>query len=438
VKNEITKVSLASKEYPRVLVLAQNKIQPYTGGGVVLSNLFGEFENNKVMFLHRDLVYDTRSGFNEYRLEGKWLRPVWMTMFGSLVRYLFYLFRAPKKAKLMDFKALLAQSGWFRYPDELDQQIRDFGPEILYAWVSDRLWAETVQKTVLRYQIPYVVHFMDNHIGLEPITPLEKALYPEFLSSLSGVASKAKALYTITNSMGQYYQSLWNRPYEVFHGVIDVAQWPFPSSSQDKETDLDEGFRMVFTGSVEQGQLIGLEDIAQALDTLRREGRLVTLVLYLTESYANRVKPVLGRYECVIIKPHPDFPVLREVLVDADAMVLAYGFNDWVQRYYKYSFATKVVPYMLSGRPILTYGPQGIEPIDYAVKGGWSLVVTESWSQGKDNALINAIKQLMDDSDLRVTLGRSAWMMGRAEHDLRENADRFRISLMKKISDSRS
>ena len=43
---------------PRVLVLAQNKIQPFTGGGVLLSNLFGDFESQNLLFVHRDKNYE--------------------------------------------------------------------------------------------------------------------------------------------------------------------------------------------------------------------------------------------------------------------------------------------------------------------------------------------------------------------------------------------
>ena len=65
----------ARRDFPRVLVLAQNRIQPYTGGGVVLSNLFGEFPAEKLIFLHRDIDYDFEIPYPEERLRAFIVRP---------------------------------------------------------------------------------------------------------------------------------------------------------------------------------------------------------------------------------------------------------------------------------------------------------------------------------------------------------------------------
>ena len=54
--------------FPKVLILAQNKMQPFTGGGVVLSNLFDQFPADHLMFLHRDQDYDYRTPYTEHRL----------------------------------------------------------------------------------------------------------------------------------------------------------------------------------------------------------------------------------------------------------------------------------------------------------------------------------------------------------------------------------
>ena len=323
-------------------------------------------------------------------------------------------------------------------PRSLDRQIRNFEPHILYAWVADRLWAETVRETARRYQLPYVIHFMDSHVGLEASIPVEKALYPSFLSSLSDVVRDAEALYTISDSMGQAYKTQWNRPYEVFHGVIESRQWPWPNIAPEKpvqnSVEQESSFSLVFTGSVEQGQMIGLKEVATAVDELLDEGVSIRLVLYLTGAYAERVRAVLGKYRCLEIKAHPDFASLRKELATADALILAYGFDQFTRLYYKYSFATKIVPYMMSGRPILVYGPQGIEPVEYALRGDWSLCVTTGRQADEGRALKDGIRELMDDPERRKFLACSAWKAGAAEHDQALNADRFRASLLAKSS----
>lgn len=424
--------------FPKVLILAQNKMQPFTGGGVVLSNLFDQFPADHLMFLHRDQDYDYQTPYTDHRLIPLWLRPSPITFLRHLGRWVRAGMRQPGRLRMVDLVRLLVQSCRFVYPRSLDRQIRNFEPHILYAWVADRLWAETVRETAQRYQLPYVIHFMDSHVGLEASIPVEKALYPSFLSSLSDVVRDAEALYTISDSMGQAYKTQWDRPYEVFHGVIESRQWPWPNIAPEKPVqnsdEQESSFNLVFTGSVEQGQMIGLKEVATAVDELLEEGVSIRLVLYLTGAYAERVRAVLGKYRCLEIKAHPDFASLRKELATADALILAYGFDQFTRLYYKYSFATKIVPYMMSGRPILVYGPQGIEPVEYALRGDWSLCVTTGRQADEGRALKDGIRELMDDPERRKFLARSAWKAGAAEHDQAENADRFRASLLAKSS----
>jgi hypothetical protein len=106
-------------------------------------------------------------------------------------------------------------------------------------------------------------------------------------------------------------------------------------------------------------------------------------------------------------------------------LVLAYGFEKSCVEYYRYSFATKVVPYMLSGRCILAYGPPSIEPIAYVKRGGWAEVVSK---QGIEE-LERSIEALMDSPDKCQRLARSAYEAGFEEHDLEENAGRFLVAM---------
>ena len=124
----------------------------------------------------------------------------------------------------------------------------------------------------------------------------------------------------------------------------------------------------------------------------------------------------------VEIRPHPPAEGLRAALTHADALILAYGFDPRTIEYYRYSFPTKLVPYMLSGTPILAYGPASIAPIDYVVKGGWARVVTTK----SPEALGAALRDLMRSPDDRLRCGRLAHLAACREHDQSIVAARFR------------
>jgi glycosyltransferase involved in cell wall biosynthesis len=145
-------------------------------------------------------------------------------------------------------------------------------------------------------------------------------------------------------------------------------------------------------------------------------------VLYITEDYRRRVQGYFTALKGVEIRPHPPAEGLRAALALADALILAYGFDPRTIEYYRYSFPTKLVPYMLSGTPIVAYGPAAIAPIDEAVKGGWASVLTTKSS----DALATELRGLMGNPGDRLRLGRLAHAAACREHDQSIVAARFR------------
>ena len=411
-------------KYPKTLILCQNKINQYTGGGIVLSNLFGSADADRLMFFHRDINYDHESQYDEHKLIWKWLRPRFIILVELFFRWVCAgLFRF-KRIRMSDIRKIVLQSCYFKIPSDLERQVRDFKPDIIYAWGGDILWVSTISKMAKWLNLPCVIHFMDNHVGVVPKSAIELALLPVFQRELSNTIATTNTIYTISDSMGRAYKKIWHKPYEVFHGVIDATQWPFPESSKKNKP-----FTIAFTGSVEHGQLVGLIDVAKTLEMMIEKGIEIRLVLYLTEKYMDIARPVLGGYRCVEFKPHPDFSMLRNELLKNDLCILAFGFDAQTINYFRYSFSTKIVPYMMSGRAIIVYGPEEIEPVRYAIAGGWAEVINKN---DKD-LLALRINELINDDVKRERLAKLAWQAGGLEHDLHANSIRFSQSLYRNM-----
>jgi len=68
------------------------------------------------------------------------------------------------------------------------------------------------------------------------------------------------------------------------------------------------------------------------------------------------------------------------------------------------SMPTKVPSYLVSGTPVLVYGPPGVAQVEYARTAGWGFVV-----DGRDvEALADAIRRLATDGALRQRLSAAA------------------------------
>lgn len=411
-----------TRTLPRVLLLTQNKIQPFSGGGIVLSTLFRHFPADHLMIFHRDQPYASQSRCEEHRMIWSWLRLDLRLLCGQLFRWLTETLRRPSQSRLRDLTALVPASSYFKFPRHIERRVGDFRPDIIYAWAADSLWSRTVEEVARRYRLPYVIHFMDNQFEAVPVTNLQRALAPAFRDNLTRIVRGASEFFTISEAMGEAYRRHWDRPYEVYRGTIDVGAWPWPNATPPVN---DGVFRVGFAGSVDRSQLQGLRNVAVALDALTAQGRPAKLVLYLTDYYARMVAPAMAGLKVVEIREHPSSAELRERFGSMDALVLAYAFDDDSIHYYRYSFATKSVAYMLSGRPILVHGPLTIEPVNYCARGGWAMVVSEP----STTAVAQAVEKLMSAPELRDGLARAAWDAGCREHDCERHAARFATSL---------
>ena len=411
------KESNNNKQSVRILVLCENSPYSVNGGGVLLNNLFKEFPAENLFFFHRNFNPPLKPiKFKENRLLWNWLRLDIIDFVRNILKWIYFVIKQPGAFRISDLADIFLQSSRFHFPSAVDKEIRNFNPEIIYAWVASPLWANTLQTLAVRYNLPYVIHFMDNHVEINPVTPLEKVLQAKLVNSLSLLVRNASGILSISDAMKHAYEKKWGIESEVFHGSIDTDNWPFP-----EEREQNNDFILLYNGSVDNGQLLGLIDIAKAVELLHDKGFRIKLMILVSTSYSQVVIDSLSRFKCVDIQLQSNFINLRYYLINADLLIIAYGFDDKTVSYFKYSFATKVVPYMLSGQCILAYGPSEIEPIDYIKRGQWGVTVTVQ----NIESIATAVSNLYNNPKERMRLAKLAWTAAKDEHDSLANGIRF-------------
>lgn len=411
------KESNNNKQSVRILVLCENSPYSVNGGGVLLNNLFKEFPAENLFFFHRNFKHPiVPVGFKEYRLLWNWLRVDIVVFARNICRWICFAAQQAGGIKLSDIPAIFLQSSTFHFPKAVDRELRSFDPEIIYAWTSSPLWANTLRNIARYYNLPYVIHFMDNHAEVKPETPLEKVLLSLLDTSLLSLIRNASGILSISSAMSLAYKKKWGIESEVFHGSIDTAEWPFPVGREQNNV-----FTLLYNGSIDRGQLLGLIDVAKAIELLLDKGIRVKLTILVSSSYIQVVKASLSRFKCVDIQIQSSFSDLRKSLINADLLIIAYGFDFKTISYFKYSFATKVVPYMLSGQCVFAYGPSEIEPIDYIKRGQWGVTVTDQ----NIESIATAVSKLYNNPKERMRLAKLAWTAALKEHDTQTNSIRF-------------
>ena len=101
----------------------------------------------------------------------------------------------------------------------------------------------------------------------------------------------------------------------------------------------------------------------------------------------------------------PARPELLQILSQMDFLLLPHGFTGRLaQVEYETIFPTKTIEYLISGRPILAHSPPGVFLTRFLKQHDCALVVEES----SETALVDAIRRLQADAELRVRLVKNA------------------------------
>jgi len=111
----------------------------------------------------------------------------------------------------------------------------------------------------------------------------------------------------------------------------------------------------------------------------------------------------------ISVKPDQVRAVPRQEIVGelrkCDALLLPHGFDGkMAPEEYETIFPTKTIEYLISGRPILAHSPPGVFLTRFLKQHDCALVVEES----SETALVDAIRRLQADAELRVRLVKNA------------------------------
>ena len=402
-----------------MLVITTNEFQSTSGGSALLRSLFNNFDRKNLFVIHKDHV--KKKYGPQFYLSFRFLRPRIKLIKLFLLAFIeiFRTFTLPSRQDLIN---LILQGSKYSIPFHVQQKILKFSPDVIYGWAGDSLWANLVFNSASKLKLPFVIHFMDNHFELSGKTVIEKILNDEYRQNISKGLLKSEKIFTISSAMGKAYKKIFSKKYEVFHALFDASSWPKPEFNQSKKV-----FNITFAGSLENGQTEAIKDIAKAIDKLSLEGFKIDLTFCTTKYYEKRIHKIFGGYAYIKYIKHPDIKELPKVFKNANVLLLAYGFDKETIEYYRYSFATKIVPYTFSARCIFGYGPKSIEPINNLIRGGYSYVVTES----SVDKLAKTIKFLINNPEECNKFAKLAYKTGLIEYDMHKQSKKFELALQK-------
>lgn len=414
-------------DFPRLLFVTPHAFNHRTGGGIAFSNLLRGWPADRLATVHNDdePVSDDvcRNYFKLGPPELDLAEP-----FASMRRFM----RSTPAASTPPAEAArtpppplagIKRLGRGLLGDGLPERsqltprlarwIADFRPEVLYTILGTNGMMALIEAIRDRFRLPLVVHIMDDwpaalhRHGL--LARRERAIMEDRLARLFGDAAECIA---ISPAMAVAYAKRYGRPFRHFQNTVDVAHW---RSSAKTDLTVKPPAEVLYIGSIfPTAQLESLVDCAQAVAALNQAGYPMRLSIATQPHQAARYHQRLAIHPTIRIEDTiADDDAFYARLAAADALLVPVNFDAESIRFIRYSMPAKLPAYMVSGTPILVYGPRDTAQVQYADADKWGHVVAT-----RDRAALSTgIRTVLEDDVLRRRVREAATAAAIRNHD---------------------
>lgn len=340
-------------------------IAPYTIGdtnslGITMQKFFHNCDKNRIFQIFLKEANPNRDHYkNEY-----------------IYDYVWYLHknRVRGAADVADFDTSAASANYsFTYrlktsvkdmipvllPVDLKNKLDVFRPEIVYVQLYGVQMAKLALQIERRYDIPLVVHILDDWIESDKVHRLFSGRFENSIKKIvSKLLQESKQVFGASPSMCGYIRQKFGRdaifvmPYTNFSNEC-------PPIHQRQGT-----IRLSYTGNIEGGRYKVIKMFLEAMDAERMDYHLD---VYTRQGY------YLGNYTNSHLTVHDPVPQteVAQILNKSDGLLHVESFEKDDMRWTRYSLSTKIPEYLASGRPVFYLGPQKAGTGDF-LSGGYA------------------------------------------------------------------
>lgn len=304
---------------------------------------------------------------------------------------------------------------------EFNNWLLDFKPDIIYSQLNSLEAIRLVSDIATLTGKPIAIHMMDDWPSIINTPGLlyyywKAKTENEFLILIK----RSSVLLSIGESMSEEYKIRYNRDFLPFHNPIETNKW-LPYSKND--WSVKKRFTILYAGRIGLGMKYSVIDVARVVNKLNIEYENIFFEIQ-TPDFSELDGEVIFNDHVSYVKPLK-YSELPQKFAWVDLLVIPIDFDKDSIKFLKFSFQTKISEYMISGTPVLVYGPMETATVRYAEKSGWASVVTER----NDSVLAKAILDIYTDNDLRRSLGEKAKQLASVNEDSEIVRKKFRECL---------
>ena len=364
--------------YPRVLLLDMTATGNGTATGELKANLLADWPEPAFL----QIAQHGKVGLATVRLEG---------------------------AKFVT-KGLAEGQAWDRIVDAARQAIDAFAPEVvLYRPTPDTAALHRfVMAEIARLKKPLITWIMDDWPArMEAEAP---DAWVQMAPELNHLFAHSVIRLSIGEAMSEAFVQRYGQPFRPLANGVAPADW-LPVTRPERSD-----FVLRYAGGLARDMnRESVIRVAAAVENLARMGKGIRFEISTQPWYEEECRGLFSKFgSCSIEVAEKTTAEYRQWLAEADALLIAYNFDEESLRYIRYSMANKMPECLAAGAAVLVHGPREAATVAY-LAGTESARVVDTPDEA---ALSTALAELADDSGARTLLVQSARRLAFEEHNI--------------------
>jgi uncharacterized protein YbgA (DUF1722 family) len=271
---------------------------------------------------------------------------------------------------------LIWKFGNWRKRRELIDFLKRSNPEIIYLPIYASWYMCDVDKYIIgKCDVPVVGHISDDVYSYPPLFSVS----PLFQFYRFVLRRKLRYLFKCLSygevfalNMQLVYERIFHIPFYLIGKGVDTAQLKMIPKALNNQQNI---IKFVYTGNIGGGRYKVLADLAHAIDDTFEIGE-ATLEIYSQTYIDSIIKREFSRCTSLRFMGSISRVEVTKVQQSANYLVHVEGFSKKSIFEAKMSFSTKLIDYLLLGRPIFAIGPSVVNSIEFLKRNKLSLVAS--------------------------------------------------------------
>ncbi len=434
------------KDDIKLLIITRNVWANYISTGNTLTNLFGDWETKNIANLYcRDERSDHIICRDYYRIsESKIIKSVFnRKAVGDRLYYdkiediasdtanivqevkqgkLYDYFRSHKLTLLLWAREFVWSLGNWKN-DKLREFLDDFKPNYLYMSLYDCFYMHKILKYIKKYTDAKVMIYTGDdrysfkQFSFSPLYWINLLILRHFVK---GTINSASLCYCYTQMHADEYNKIFHNKFQVLNKGVEI------DTARIEEKVINKPVKMAYTGNITLGRYKTLGYIADAINKINIEEKLITLDIFSTNLLTNKMKKTLNLSENVVFRGGIDAQKVKIVQADADILIHVEDFSLANRLKVRLSLSTKIIDYIARGKCIFAVGNKNVASMDYLIKNDIAIAAIT-----KDE-ILNKLNIIINNYDIINQYAEKGMQYGLQHHQI----EKIRKRLLKEMVDS--